>query len=229
MNMVSENKARKFYTLPKYSNYEVNKMFNYRGWVRTYTPEEADLLVFTGGEDVTPHLYNEDALAVTRFNVNRDKDEFDFFLAMPKDKPKVGICRGGQFLNVVSGGAMWQDCDGHALAGTHQMLDHWHGELIDVTSTHHQMMRPSEYGLVLGTAAESNYKRSYAGTIVPNHTKAPNSDLGLDIEIVFYPHTNSLCFQPHPEFENEKNSNMTSLFFELINETLLSNVLPEHM
>jgi len=64
-------------------------------------------VVFTGGADVSPFMYGEKKLSVTCNDEHRDEQEKLFFERYTK-VPKVGICRGGQFLNVMNGGKMWQ-------------------------------------------------------------------------------------------------------------------------
>lgn len=68
--------------------------------------------------------------------------------------------------------------------------------MIRVTSTHHQMMIPTDSAIVLGTARESLERNS------PNYSEIglPKFEGKLDTEVVFYDDTNCLCFQPHPEY-----------------------------
>lgn len=142
-----------------------------------------DLIVFTGGADVDPALYGEHPHPRTYSEPERDKREKAIFLrSQDRGIPALGICRGGQFLNVLSGGSMNQHVDGHATGNNHLITDHASGEEIMVSSTHHQMMVPSDKAIILATA---------------NIVKWP---LHVDVEVVYYPHTNALCFQPHPEF-----------------------------
>jgi hypothetical protein len=41
-----------------------------------------------------------------------------------------------------------------------------------------------------------------------------------DVEVVYYEHTRSLCFQPHPEFTGKEMVNMRMYFLSLINRFL---------
>ena len=57
--------------------------------------EDAQLVVFTGGEDVTPSLYGCKKHRTTRSNLDRDKREQDIFNKInPKKQVCLGICRG---------------------------------------------------------------------------------------------------------------------------------------
>jgi len=160
---------------------------------------DADIVMFTGGEDVTPSLYGERPLARTHFNMMRDEREKKIYeAALEAGLPMVGICRGGQFLNVMNKGKMWQHVTDHCVL-SHKMyiMDVGKGEVlrqIDVTSTHHQMMIPGEGADVLALAKECKNKMS-EGT----ELDIPNPQLD-DVEVVWYDKTNCLCFQPHPEF-----------------------------
>lgn len=180
----------KVYIIKGDSSYSsVLSMFSRRGWQPVGAPEEAHLLQFLGGSDVDPSYYGETKHATTWSDPARDAREASFFNGFP-DKPKAGICRGGQFLNVMNGGKMWQNVDKHPY-GTHQ-AEFVGGLVIPVSSDHHQMMRPSEEAVFLGWATIST-KRETADTV------DTSSDF-LDAEAVWYGRTASLCFQGHPEY-----------------------------
>lgn len=178
--------------------YAYERMFKQAGFELSSSMQEAGLLCFTGGADVSPELYGEENVS-SYCSPERDKYEEQVFdWAYAHDVPMVGICRGGQFLNVMNGGKMWQDVDNHAISGTHKaMCKHW-GEIM-VSSTHHQMMRPGDAGEVLVSADLSSYRLNDEGCW---HV-AYDEWVGLDVEVVYYKDTKSLCYQPHPEIVNE--------------------------
>ena len=73
--------------------------------------ESIDGLIMSGGEDLSPHYYNEDPHAKLG-EVVPERDTFDILLitkALEKKKPLLAICRGEQILNVVCGGSLYQD------------------------------------------------------------------------------------------------------------------------
>lgn len=150
----------------------------------------SDLIVFTGGSDVNPMLYGQTTHPYTQSSINRDEDDIKAYLRNLY-KPKVGICRGAQFLHVMNGGRLYQDVDNHAVQGTHKLVCKASGQEWDVTSTHHQMMAPG-VGVVVGVANQTTY--------VDSHIKYENvrEQIPQDIEVVMHP--KALCFQPHPEF-----------------------------
>lgn len=189
-------------------NTAVQRMFRDRGWkiLQEGTERPPDLVCFTGGEDICPSHYGEQTLSRTRPNPKRDAKEVLYFERY-NTVPKIGICRGGQLLNVLSGGAMWQHVNNHV--DSHQAVDllFTRGRLL-VTSTHHQMMIPGKEGFVLAVANEATEFVSYRSREKPKY----------DTEVVWYPKTNSMCFQPHPEYAvaGEKSSKCQDYFFDLI-------------
>jgi hypothetical protein len=124
---------------------------------------------------------------------------------------------------------MWQHVNNHA--GNHEMIEMlppkakrtFKPRRFKVTSTHHQMMRPSAKGqlLAIGIDNEGNSicsQRACAGKEVAStdSTKYP------DVEVVWYPETNCLCFQPHPEFPNAPQE-CKDYFEELLEHYVLPN------
>lgn len=178
------------------------KMFIDNGWECTSDFWKADLVQFTGGADVTPAIYGEK-------NTNSGNDEARdfreagyFALARRMNKPMAGICRGGQFLNVMCGGYMIQHVNGHAIHGTHPIVKHNEfgfvtKDKVNVTSTHHQLMMPGDHAIVLASA---------------------NIVTEMDSEVVYYEDEECLCFQPHPEFPGYEEC--TRYYFQLIHEYL---------
>jgi gamma-glutamyl-gamma-aminobutyrate hydrolase PuuD len=103
--------------------------------------EEAELIVFTGGEDVDPSLYNCKKSYKTYSNLNRDLYEKEIFDKIRPDQKCLGICRGSQFLCVMNGGRLVQHCINHA-GRTHSIINPNQEYEFIVTSTHHQMQYP---------------------------------------------------------------------------------------
>jgi len=188
-------------------------MFKSTGWEVVATIEEADLVQFTGGEDVTPALYGEGQHPKTFSNLRRDAYESQVFKeCVLAGKNMAGICRGGQFLNVKNGGKMWQDVSGHAIGHTHGVFDVVTNEFVRVTSTHHQMMRIGEDGALIAWAKECDRRESVDEEGVQFTLEGYQEK---DAEVIFYAKTNSLCFQPHPEFHGADSTRL--YYFTLLN------------
>lgn len=74
------------------------------------TLEALDGLIFSGGSDLDPELYGQEAHAET-FGVVRERDTAELALlvaALERDMPVLAICRGSQVLNVARGGDLVQ-------------------------------------------------------------------------------------------------------------------------
>lgn len=167
----------------------------------------ANLVVFTGGEDVSPDFYGADAHPRTYSNPYRDLEETKWFgVASDLDIPMVGICRGGQFLNVMSGGSMYQHVSKHALHGCHDAIDCETGQHIAVSSTHHQMMKPGPDAQVVAVATLGGYREWYEGQVFKR------DESNTDYEVLYYDTTKCLCFQPHPEFTGPQFEHMKEYF-----------------
>jgi gamma-glutamyl-gamma-aminobutyrate hydrolase PuuD len=187
---------------------DYGKMWRKWGWQIVANILQADIIQFTGGSDVNPEFYGEPQHHFAQVDTDRDERcRILFNQAKRVGIPMTGICRGGQFLNVMNGGKMFQHCDGHGIYGTHKATILATGSVVDVTSTHHQIMRPNrDTGIIL---MEANPKlgtfKEYMGNYplfdnVPGKYFVTNAQEEDDVEAVFYPDTMSLCFQPHPEY-----------------------------
>lgn len=191
----------------------ITRMYQANGWELVPNPEYAEYIQFTGGADVSPMLYGEQKHPRTFNDPRRDDQEAEYFCRWVDSRKLLGICRGGQFLNVMCGGAMHQDVNNHAIGGTHvaEVVDT--GELVQVTSTHHQMMVPNlDYdGRVLVTANLATYKENGKCYDMVD-VMSP-----YDTEVVLY--DNVLCFQPHPEYVDPEHE-CQRLFFNLIDQHL---------
>jgi putative glutamine amidotransferase len=74
------------------------------------TLDALDGLLFSGGSDLDPELYGQDAHAETNGVVpERDKGELKLLrAALERDMPVLAVCRGSQVLNVALGGDLVQ-------------------------------------------------------------------------------------------------------------------------
>lgn len=178
-----------------YSSLAYLEMFRKAGWEVTSKLKEADLVQFTGGADVSPELYGQAKHSTTTVALSRDfRERIIFNLAKKLGKPMAGICRGGQFLNVMCGGSLFQDVDGHF--GSHNITDISTGIEYPVSSDHHQMMSVGEKGTLLAYADQSTFRDI---CFVEKKTKTLRTD-HCDPEVVWYEQDKCLCFQYHPEY-----------------------------
>jgi gamma-glutamyl-gamma-aminobutyrate hydrolase PuuD len=195
-------------------NHQYTMLFIKLGFLVTNEVDKADLVCFTGGADVSPVLYKDAAHAMTHYDHWRDSKEQRLFeTCKEKGLPMVGICRGGQFLNVMSGGRMYQHVSRHT--GSHHLTDLQTGDVIYVTSTHHQMMMPGKDALLVASANLGGTREWLDGVVERRDVS------GEDIEVVYYPETNCLCFQPHPEFTAPGYENMFNYFGSCLSNYLI--------
>lgn len=148
---------------------------------------EANLVVFTGGSDVSPYIYGEEPAGARGCDPRRDEIELSIWNSSKAlGLPCVGICRGGQLLNVLNGGSMIQD---HGLISGDVMMygytDYDTKEIGKVRVDHHQ-------GMVSKDGAELAWPK--------NPTKEVETWTSYEI---FYPETKDLCVQYHPEWGHE--------------------------
>lgn len=208
---------------------QVQAMFLAAGWDIANDLDDADLVQFTGGEDVNPALYGEHAHKSTDFNEHRDSMEAALYeKALMLGIPMAGICRGGQFLNVMNGGRLWQDVDRHAIYGLHDAYIYGGVMKVGVSSTHHQMMRPNyedDTCQVLMTAGLSEVREAMFDldqaplTVVQQAVPSRKED----IESVYYGSTNCLCYQPHPEFAGPLYDECRDVYFSFIENYLFAS------
>lgn len=167
-----------------------------------------DVVLFTGGSDIGPHLYNEPAGSRTSTNPHRDKfEQFVWNLARQEKKGVLGICRGLQFIHAMNGGKLIQHTTGHM--GGHHLIEDVFGNSLLMTSVHHQMVRPETVprSTVIAwnkTPSSATYLDGWDKEIyTPKDGEALPSF--QEAEIVWYPDTNALGIQGHPEMSENRN------------------------
>jgi putative glutamine amidotransferase len=173
-------------------------------------PQSLSLIVLTGGEDVDPSLYGEDELRQCYTNPYRDRVEQAVYAVATKYKiPMFGICRGAQFLCVMTGGKMVQHCLGHHDDHVMTTKD---GRSFSVSSSHHQMMIPAKDCPIIAWA-EPKLSKIYLGGNgeVANYNK--------EVEAVEFPSVKAIGVQYHPEVMSEDSEGF-KYFQELVRSLL---------
>lgn len=186
----------------KYKVYIVghNQYNEYANWLPdseiTINFNKADVVLFAGGEDVHPSMYNEPIHPYSGNNLKRDLHEKTIFdNAIKQNKYILGICRGSQFICVMSGGRLVQHQQNPSYK---HYIDTYDNNKIRVTSTHHQAQYP--YNL-----PKEDYKiLGWTKDISIFHEDGNRQEMNpeLECEIVYYPKTKCLGIQSHPEFVN---------------------------
>ena len=191
-----------------------------------YLLDNVDCIVFTGGSDVDPSLYKQVKHNKVWSSVDRDVSEKVLYhKAVELGIPMVGICRGAQFLTVMNGGSLYQHVDGHVNGHPIDVLG-LDGKYSTVyaSSTHHQMMNPfdlpdDEYILLGYSSPRQAVKYEYmppTGSGVYGILYHDKIDVPFEPEIVYYPYSDCLCYQPHPEHADIRLNALRDHFYSFV-------------
>ena len=159
-----------------------------------------DGLLFTGGQDVSPALYGETPKPTCgEICPARDRmEQVLLHLALERDLPVLGICRGIQFLNAVLGGTLYQDLPTeHPSQTQHHMTPPYDRAVHTVT-----IQPGTPLAELLGTEhiGVNSYHHQAVKTLAPCLTEMAWSEDGL-IEAVCLPEKRFVwAVQWHPEF-----------------------------
>ena len=181
--------------------------------------EACEGFLFTGGHDVTPELYSETVLEGLVYSCRKrdDMEKQVLKLAIRKEKPVLGICRGIQFINVALGGTLYQDIPTQCPSPTdhhqtppydvpvhvvkimdgsplHKCLNK---EQLSVNSYHHQAVKAVAPGLKIMAVAEDELVE---GLYMPAHPFL-------------------WAVQWHPEFSWQKDENSRKIFRAFVDAT----------
>ena len=183
-------------------------------------PDDFSLVMFTGGSDVSPELYGDTSPKGFCGN-NRPRDDNEIVIfnhALDNDIKITGICRGSQFINVMSGGKMMHHIENHNIGGVHPLvLSNPKIATILVNSYHHQMIIPPDNGHIIGWCGE---KRS--DIYVGDKDKLVKWDKP-ETEIILVPETKCCGVQYHPE-TMPKESNGFKFYQQLMTDFLLMEI-----
>lgn len=163
--------------------------------------KDVDYVCWTGGSDISPELYNQKQIPGTYCVPSRDRKEVALWHKY-RSKPKFGVCRGAQLLNVLNGGSMYQHVNNHS--GPHEVQTD-EGKNVIVCSVHHQLMIPPVTAKLIAWNTNSTYR-------VNDNGQFPRLEDEVDPEVIYIPEDKALCFQAHPEFGPES---CTKYFFQL--------------
>lgn len=160
-------------------------MFKKWGYELVTDYKKADAIVFTGGSDVSPALYDEPVdPRCGNPNVARDMNCVALYNYAKANGIKcLGICRGAQFITVMQGGKLKQHISGHEY-GHHDLYFQDGDSLLEdghslrSNSVHHQEMIPTDHIRVLA---------------VSDSVVEVTMDTFID---------DDLCVQGHPEYEH---------------------------
>lgn len=175
-----------------------------------------DGICLTGGIDIDPKRYFEEKMSWCN-DTQDNRDVFDlsvFALAIQKNKPIIGICRGAQLINVALEGTLYQDIKAQTNTSilhtqTEPKFEHSHEvkiventplfellgkDRIRINSFHHQAIKTLGEGLRVMALADDGI-----------------------IEAIYLPNYPYLrAYQWHPERIYQKDENQKRLFEDFI-------------
>lgn len=175
---------------------------------------DADIILFTGGADISSKWYDCKQHPSTYPSIERDYREISEYqesLYYDRIKARIGICRGAQLLGALSGAKLVQDVTNHC--NTHNMINK-DGEVYTTLSIHHQMIYPfdmdkNDYDILFWS--EPSRSKHYLGD------KIDPSKIIIEPEVIWFPKTKSFGIQGHPEMMDPNHETVI-----MLNELLIS-------
>ncbi len=161
--------------------------------------EDSNLVLITGGEDISPSIYGETPHSTVWANRDRDIIELEAVERAIQDNKLIwGTCRGIQLLCAVAGGKLVQHMNhpgGHFITTPE-------GEMF-TNSLHHQLQYPfnmveGEDYIIYGYAKGISKIHESSGDL-PIELPKDKDGYTIEPEIVYYPKINALGHQAHPE------------------------------
>lgn len=171
-----------------------------------------DGFLFTGGQDVEPRLYGEEPIPAcgVRCPVRDDMELELLRLAIEKDKPVLGICRGLQLLNVFLGGTLYQDLPTqHPSPICHSMTPPYDRAVHTVTvlpdTPIASLFRQTRIGV-------NSYHHQAVHVLAPALTEMARSEDGIVEAAYLREKTFVWAVQWHPEMAFREDENSRKLF-----------------
>lgn len=206
------------------------------------TIDEADAVVFPGGSDWNPHLY-EDFIGRQTYSYT-DIDIFQLkalIEAYHKNKFLIGICRGAQLLGIANGGKLIQHVTNHC-RGDHQINIIGQKIIHYTNSIHHQMVNwnslvsHENYKNVLLGWADNISSTYLSGTDVETTIRDVNDDIVAlkhtsyrEPEIFYLGLIKGFGIQGHPEGAMpQKTIEFLNRYIKILLKRGLSSVNMQH-
>ena len=175
-----------------------------------------DGILMTGGHDVDPSVYHEEAKASCGVSCSR-RDQMESYLfdrCYREDKPVLGICRGIQLMNALLGGTLYQDLPTEHPSGVNHHQQHpYDAPVHAVTLTPGS---PLQQLLGQQTLAVNSLHHQAIRALAPGLAAMAVSEDGL-VEAVCLPGKKFVwAVQWHPEFSFAVNENSRKIFRQFV-------------
>lgn len=179
---------------------------------------KCDGILISGGSDIDPKHYGEDNLPGNG-NISPLRDFSELFLAkmaMEKNKPILGICRGAQIINVALGGTLYQDI---------------YGQIKDITLIKHVQEAPKWYptheititkgskvwkSLKTESVRVNSYHHQAVKDLAPGMKATSKTSDGIIESIELDGHKYAVGIQWHPEVMWERHSLFLNIFSDFV-------------
>ncbi len=180
------------------------------------TAEMCDGFLFTGGQDVSPKVYNSTA-TFNNIVCCKERDSMEIKLLreiLIEEKPLLGICRGIQFLNAAMGGTLYQDLPSETNSDVnhHQSAPYdapVHKVKIETDSPLYRLLHTEQLKV-------NSYHHQAVKNIAPPLKVMAYAEDGI-IEAVYMPSRKFVwAVQWHPEFSYLSDNNSFMIFEEFI-------------
>lgn len=169
-----------------------------------------DGILFTGGHDINPKLYNQEKKEVCGVQCDK-RDEMESYLfkkAIKDDKPILGICRGIQLFNALLGGTLYQDLPTeHSSEIKHTMIKPYNRGIhsVDILKS-----TPLYKIIEVDKLSVNSYHHQAIKDLAPSLVANAISEDGLIEAISMTNKKFVMAVQWHPEFlwKNSKENNL---------------------
>lgn len=186
------------------------------------TIERIDALLLTGGGDISPELLGQEPHpSIDSVDEGRDREEIALVrMAMQRQMPILGICRGHQVLNVACGGTNYRD-----IPSEHPVPVLEHSQKAPRNTPTHtvKITRGSLLWRILGVeeAAVNSFHHQGVSVVAPGFVQTAVADDGVN-EAMELPSRSVLGVQWHPEpMAAEEDGKMLALFSWLTEEAAI--------
>ena len=178
--------------------------------------DKIDALLVTGGQDVNPVLYGEDSpeAAARCLNASAGRDAMEAALipmALARDLPLLGICRGLQVLNAVCGGTLYQDLPTQLPSEVNHHQPSEHPER-PIHSVEFAPDSPLAKLLRVDTLQVNSFHHQGVHQVAPEFEPMATAPDGL-VEAIWSPtHAMVWGVQWHPEFMHKADESSKAIF-----------------
>ncbi len=177
-----------------------------------------DMLILSGGEDVSPEFYSEDRLQkLGRTNYLRDTHELLLIeKAIENNIPILGICRGMQLINSYFGGTLYQDLSYVPF----ETIEHIQKERPEVPTQIANFDKDTFLGNYFQNEVLINtFHHQVINTLAKDFVAVAHTNDGI-IEAIEHSYLPIYGIQWHPEMMAEKDNEIMQSFFNYIFNSL---------